>query len=116
MTVPLSRRRAGARNGARLSELAIQQEKARQAAEAELHHAEIKALRATAKAAEDARVKFTADDLRDAVVVRDEFGWHKVVRVSAKSVTVATAYSWTERIAVDKVLEFRAAPSERVEA
>lgn len=46
--------------------------------------------------------------MRGAVLVSDRFGWHKVVRVSAKSVTVETPHSWTDRIALDKVLEVRA--------
>ena len=53
-------------------------------------------------------VKFTAADLVAARFVRDRFGWHRVVRVSAKSVTVETGYSWTDRIVLDKILEFRA--------
>lgn len=59
--------------------------------------------------AEKARVKFTAADLALAVVVRDQFGWHRVVRVNRVSVTVATAYSWTGSIPLDRVLEFREA-------
>lgn len=109
MTVSLSRRRAGARNGARLSEQAIREELARQAAVEADRRESLKVAASERKAVEAARVRFAADDLKGAVVVRDEFGWHKVVRVSAKSVTVATAYSWTERIPVDKVLEFRVA-------
>ena len=57
---------------------------------------------------EAARVRYTAADLTGAVVVRDRFGWHEVVRVSAKSVTVKTAWSWTDRIKVEDVLDFRA--------
>ena len=66
---------------------------------------------AAIRQAEAERVRFTAADLAGAEVVRDYFGWHTVVRVSAKSVTVRTPYSWTERIPVDKVLEFRRAAS-----
>lgn len=63
--------------------------------------------RLAAREAEKARPKLTADDVRGARAVRDSYGWHPVVRVSAKSVTVATPYSWTERIALDKILEAR---------
>ncbi len=56
---------------------------------------------------EAARVRLTLDDVRGADYVRDEFGWHKVVRVSAKSVTVETPWSWTDRIALDKVRDVR---------
>lgn len=101
----LSRRRAGARNGARLAEQAIRDEKSRQAAEAAERRAEVAARREAARAAEATRIKMTADDVRGAAYVRDEFGWHKVVRVSAKSVTVTTPYSWTDRIPLDKILE-----------
>lgn len=63
--------------------------------------------RVAAEAAESARVRFTTSDLAGATHVRDRFGWHKVVRVNAKSVTVETGYSWTDRIALDAVLEHR---------
>ena len=66
-----------------------------------------RALRAVRRTAESARIKFTADDLAGAEWVRDRFGWHRVIRVSAKSVTVETGYSWTDRLAIDKILEFR---------
>ena len=55
--------------------------------------------------AEGERVRFTADDLKGAKGIRDRFGWHRVVKVNAKTVTVETAYSWTERIPVEDVLE-----------
>lgn len=67
-----------------------------------------KARRKAAREAEKARPKLTADDVKGARFVRDNLGWHVVVRVSTKSVTVMTAYSWTERIALDKILEVRA--------
>lgn len=103
----LSQRRSGARNGARLSNLAIANELDRQQREADAKHAEGVERRKQARAAEAARVKFTAADLADAEFVRDEFGWHRVVRVNAKSVTVSSSYSWDERIPLGKVLEFR---------
>lgn len=40
--------------------------------------------------------------------VRDRHGWHEVVRVNAKSVTVTTTFSWNESIARDRVIETRA--------
>ncbi|ROR91725.1 hypothetical protein [Nocardioides aurantiacus] len=73
--------------------------------QARLDIAQRKADREAEKAAEAARVKFTAADLADAIAVRDRWGWHRVARVSAKSVTVETAYSWTERIPLANVLE-----------
>lgn len=60
-----------------------------------------------AKAAEASRPKLTREDCVGARFVRDQFGWHEVVRVSAKSVTVKTAYSWTETILFAKILEAR---------
>lgn len=67
-----------------------------------------KARRRAAREAETARPKLTAGDVLGAEYVRDQFGWHKVVRVSEKSVTVETPYSWTDRIALTKVLEVSA--------
>ena len=107
MTVPLSRRRAGARNGARLAEQAITVELDRQQAERDEHHAAGVARRAAEREAERARAKFTAADLVDAEFVRDSSGWHRVVRVNAKTITVATAYTWTDRVPIDQVREYR---------
>lgn len=103
----LGQRRAGARNGARLSELAIREEKGRQAVEAGAREAEASARRKVARETEKARPKLTAEDVCGSRFVRDECGWHRVVRVSAKSVTVETPYSWTERIPLDRVREVR---------
>ena len=64
--------------------------------------AEREAAEATAKAA------FQVADVRPGGFVRTRHGWHRVVRVSAKSVTVETGYSWTDRIALGDVLEARA--------
>lgn len=54
-------------------------------------------------------VPFTDDEWGAAVAVRDALGWHRVVRMNAKSATVETPWSWTDRIAREKVLEVRAA-------
>ena len=43
----------------------------------------------------------------DACLVRDSYGWHRVIRVNAKSVSVETGYSWTDRIPLANVLETR---------
>ena len=43
----------------------------------------------------------------DARLVRDSYGWHRVIRVNAKSVSVETGYSWTDRIPLANVLETR---------
>ena len=62
---------------------------------------------AAAREAEAARVRFTHSDVIGARLVRTSTGWHKVVRVSPKSVTVETGYSWTDRIPHEKLLEVR---------
>lgn len=67
----------------------------------------LQAQRLAHREAEKARVKLTAEDVKGAQFVRDTYGWHKVVRVSAKSVTVRTPYSWNDRIPLDRILEFR---------
>lgn len=41
-------------------------------------------------------------------LVRDRHGWHRVVRVNAKTFSVETPYSWTDRIPRDRVIETRA--------
>lgn len=55
----------------------------------------------------NAPVSFTTEELKDAKLIRTSHGWHKVVRVNAKSVSVETGYSWNDRIAIDKILEVR---------
>lgn len=52
-------------------------------------------------------VPFTAEELKAARAIRTVAGWHKVVRVNAKSVTVETGYSWTDRYTLDKIKEVR---------
>lgn len=66
---------------------------------------EYKAARAAGKQAEAARVRLTRADLIGSRAIRTTTGWHRVVRVNGKSVTVATAYSWTDRVAFEQVLE-----------
>jgi len=53
------------------------------------------------------RKRFEREDLAGARLVRSHTGWHKVVRVNAKSVSVESGYSWVDRIAIDKILEVR---------
>jgi len=79
----------------------------------ELAQAERDLANLEAKAAREAREAsmknaVSIDDIRTAALVRDRYGWHKVVRVSAKSVTVETGFSWTERIALDAIIDTRA--------
>lgn len=86
---------------------ALDRYKAEQQREADAAERERRIERKARRQAEAERPKLTADDVRGAEFVRDSHGWHRVVRVSAKSVTVETPYSWTDRIALDKVIEVR---------
>lgn len=52
-------------------------------------------------------IPFTPEELKAARAIRTDVGWHRVVKVNAKSVTVATGYSWNDRYTLEKVLEVR---------
>ena len=67
--------------------------------------AEWEAAKAAKRAADAERHRFTRDELVGVKGVRDKYGWHPVVRVNAKTVTVKTPYSWTETVAFDRILE-----------
>jgi hypothetical protein len=54
-------------------------------------------------------VPFTQEELRAAVVIRTRYGWRKVAKVNAKTVSVETGYSWTDRIPLEQILEVRSA-------
>lgn len=64
-----------------------------------------KARMVAAMEAEAARVRLTHADIIGAQHVRTVTGWHRVVRVNGKSVSVDTGYSWVDRIPFEKVLE-----------
>lgn len=81
---------------------AVEQQKAERAAE----WAALKDEAAAQRAADEAN-RPTVEEIRAASFVRDRIGWHRVVRVNGKSVTVATPYSWTDRIPFDRILEAR---------
>lgn len=100
LNVPLAKRYG--RGGI---DAAIDRHLAEQGRQAAVKH---KAGIAAAREREAARVRLTREQVEGARYVRDEFGWHEVVRVSAKSVTVKTPYSWTDRISLDKLREVRA--------
>ena len=70
-------------------------------------HARWTAARLAEKTAEMERVRLTRDDILGARFVRTVVGWHRVVRVSMKSVTVETGHSWTFRMGFEQVLEVR---------
>ncbi len=103
----MSQRRAFNRRGGQELHRIIDAAKAEIAADKAIEDAanaeRIKADRAKRKAV----VEYTEDEYKAARIVRDELGWHVVVRVNAKSVTVKTAYSWTDRIARAKILEVK---------
>jgi hypothetical protein len=94
------------------TEREIAAELARQQAEADARY---KAVRAAERAEKAARQVFTRDDVLGAHHVRDELGWHRVVRVNTTSVTVMTPWSWTDRIPITKILGF-APPVDRTTA
>jgi len=79
--------------------------------EADAYHASVQAeedleyLEAAVARLDALPPKPTPEQIKGATAVRDRFGWHRVVRVNAKSVTVETPYSWTERIALKDILE-----------
>ena len=74
-------------------------------ARADLQRLESTAARQSAEAA--ARATVDPSEVVAGRMVRTRHGWHRVVRVNAKSLTVATPYSWTERIPLHAVLEVR---------
>ena len=55
--------------------------------------------------AERDRVRLTRDDILGAQYIRTQFGWSRVIRVNRMSVTIPTAWSWTETIPFDQILE-----------
>lgn len=70
---------------------------------------EVSSLRArVAYAKKNAPVPFTTEELKAARAIRTSSGWHRVAKVNAKSVSVETGYSWTDRYTLDKILEVRA--------
>lgn len=70
---------------------------------------EVSSLRArVAYEKKTAPVPVTPEELKAARAIRTSSGWHRVAKVNAKSVTVETGYSWTDRYTLDKVLEVRA--------
>ena len=52
-------------------------------------------------------VPYTLAELKAAHAIRTKRGWHEVVRVSAKSVTVRTPWSWDDRVLLADVIEVR---------
>jgi len=52
-------------------------------------------------------IPFTDEQWKAARAVRTAGAWHRVVRMNAKSATVETPYSWTDRVPRDRVIEVR---------
>lgn len=73
--------RARAASTERSIDAAIAERKAAEEAE--------QAERAAAYAEQNKAVPFTADELKAARVVRTAYGWHRVIRVNAKTVTIS---------------------------
>lgn len=103
----LSQRRAWAKHGDREIQRTIDQAKAELAAGEQEERERNAERNAAAHEAKYGRRDYTSDELKAATHIRTDVGWHKVVRVNAKSVTVETGYSWTDRYGLDKVLEVR---------
>lgn len=107
MGLTMGQRRSWARRGAAEINRVVAEGKAQVAALEAERDAERRAKVQDLRDAEAARVRLTHAEVVGAAFVRDEFGWHRVVRVNAKSVTVETAYSWTDRIELDRIREIR---------
>jgi hypothetical protein len=101
MSLTLSQRRAWARRGDREIQRTIDAAKSELAAQREAERAAVKA----AFAERNKPIPYTTEELKAATHIRTVVGWHKVVRVSAKSVTVETGYSWTDRYTLDKIIQ-----------
>lgn len=95
-----SQRKSFARQGAAALDRRVDEAVAAVAAE----QAAERAVRAARANVESEPFGFTAADLAGVTLVRTAYGWRKVVRVSAKSVSVETGYSWTDRIELGKIL------------
>ena len=50
------------------------------------------------------RTRFTRDDVVGAEHVCTRFGWYSVVKVNAKTVSVTTPFSWTDKIPLESIL------------
>ena len=103
MSLTLGQRRAWARHGAREIQRTIDAAKRELAEDAAAERIKARA----EYAARVEPVEFTAAELAAATHVRTVTGWHKVVRVSAKSVTVETGQSWTDRHPLARIIEVR---------
>lgn len=72
--------------------------------------------RAAARNAADAAAHRDLENLRPGDAIRTRHGWWKVARVNAKTVSVETGHSWTDRIPHAQILETRHATKETIPA
>lgn len=108
MSLSYGQRRSLAKRANRLA--AQWDREAVEAAEAQREARRVVAMALEAAQAErDAQAPCDIDGLEAGDWVRDRFGWHQVVRVNRKSVTVSTPYSWTDRLGRDRITETRKA-------
>jgi|GEM_PF-4584149 len=103
----LSQRRSLGKHGQAKVEREQQAWRDEQATIAEQERQELIAAKKADRQTETDRVKITRDDLAGARIVRDQFGWHRVRRVNAKTVSVDSGYSWADLIPLEKILDYR---------
>ncbi|ARC56019.1 hypothetical protein AS850_02890 [Frondihabitans sp. 762G35] len=60
---------------------------------------------------ERTRHRFTREELIGVTHIRTNLGWHKVIRINARSVTVDSGYSWTDSYRFDRILDVKPAAS-----
>ena len=104
----LSQRRSLGKYGQAKVEREQQAWRDEQATIAEQERQDLIAAKRADRQAETDRVKITRDKLEGAVLVRSAlYGWRKVRRVNAKTVSVDSGYSWADLIPMDKILDYR---------
>jgi hypothetical protein len=69
--------------------------------------AQFAAAKARAREAEANRHRYTRDELLDALLVRDRYGWAHVIRVNEKTIVISAGFG-PRKIPFDRVLEVRA--------
>lgn len=110
MSLSYGQRRSLAKRANRLA--AQWDREAREAAEWHREGRRVVAMALEAAQAErDAQAPCDIDGLEPGDWVRDRYGWHQVVRVNRKTVTVSTPFSWTDAIAKDRIIETRTGES-----
>lgn len=98
-----SQRKSHRETGSKAIQATVQAAVEAVSAQQEAERAESRAVYAERHAA----VPYTREQLDAATRIRTLTGWHKVVRVNVKTVTVETEYSWNDRWPIAKILEVR---------